>query len=163
MKLPSPPKEVPVCADPIGLAPRFRAALYRALGTMRSAGFDPIISETTRSSERQAFLYGFGRDYDDGRGIVTNSRDAMHTWHGFGLAADVISRSAGWDAPTSFWDALRACAEDEGLVSGASWPTFADKPHVQWGAPMRRSPSSDAAALVQQGGMPAVWGAVHCG
>lgn len=157
--LPSPPPEVPASADVSKIAPRFRAAVLRALDNMRTAGFDPSISEALRTNERQRFLYGFGRAYDDAepRGVVTNSINAMHTWHGFGLAVDVISKSRQWDAPTAFWSALRACAEQEGLVSGGAWVHLTDRPHVQWGAPMRRSPSPHAAELFASGGLPAVW------
>lgn len=157
MTLPPPPVEVPNNTDVSKLAPRFRAAVIAALNEMRAAGYDPIISETIRTNERQQFLYGFGRDYDDGRGVVTNSQDVLHTWHGFGLAVDVISRSRQWDAPADFWQALGVAARDEGLVWGGDWPQFKDKPHVQWGEPMRRSPSAHAAELLEQGGLPAVW------
>ena len=43
---------------------------------MKLRGLDAIVAETLRTDERQEFLYGFGRDYDDGRGIVTHSRAA---------------------------------------------------------------------------------------
>jgi len=157
VKLPLPPVEVPNSTDVSKLAPRFRAAVIAALNEMRAAGYDPIISETIRSNERQQFLYGFGRSYDDGRGIVTNSQDALHTWHGFGLAVDVISRSRQWDAPDDFWQALGVAARDEGLHWGGDWPEFKDKPHIQWGDPMLRSPSAHAAELLAEGGLPAVW------
>ena len=47
------------------------------------------------------------------------------------------------------------------VALGADWPTFKDEPHTQWGAPMRRSPSSEAAALFASGGFAAVWAAVE--
>jgi hypothetical protein len=154
--LPKPPAEVPVCRDVTRLAPRFRLALARALAELHRVGFDPVVCETLRTPERQRFLYGFGRDYDDGRGIVTQAATADQSWHGYGLAADVISRAHGWDAPPAFWRALQAAVEQEGLVSGAAWP-MADKPHVQWGAPMRRSPSPRAAVLRDTQGLDALW------
>jgi hypothetical protein len=131
---------------------------------MQANGHDPVVWETLRTHERQHYLYGFGRDYDDGRGIVTHSRSADETWHGFGLAADVISASKRWDAPDDFWRALERAAEAEGLVCGGDWDgddltteRFSDRPHVQWGRPMRRSPSPRAARLFAAGGYPAVW------
>lgn len=162
--LPKPPAEVPVCRATDLLAPRFRLALARALTAMHRAGFDPIVCETLRTDERQRFLYGFGRDYDDGRGIVTHSASAAQTWHRYGLAADVISRSKRWDASAAFWRALEVAVEEEGLVSGADWDrndatrsAFKDLPHVQYGNGMRRSPSPRAAALFAAGGFEAVW------
>lgn len=120
---------------------------------MRRAGFDPIVEETIRSPERQAWLYGFGRDYDDGRKIVTW---VHQSWHTFGLAADIISRSMGWNAPSKFWNALGAASKDEGLIWGGTWKS-PDRPHVQWGYPMRQAPSPRAAQLVATGGLPALW------
>lgn len=155
-RLPKPPAEVPVCRELAVLAPRFRLALARALAEMHRLGFDPIVAETLRTPERQRFLYGFGRLYDDGRGIVTKAPTAEQSWHGYGLAADVISASRKWGASAAFWQTLRAAAEGEGLVSGAAWP-MADKPHVQWGAPMRKSPSPRAAVLRDTQGIEALW------
>jgi D-alanyl-D-alanine carboxypeptidase len=130
------------------------------LGHMTALGHDPVIQESVRSDARQAWLFGFGRDYDDGRGIVTQASTGEHSWHRYGLAVDVISKSKGWDAPDEFWSDLGLCARAEGLVWGGDWPRFADRPHVQFGAPMRQAPSSDASALYASGGAFAVWRAV---
>lgn len=156
MTLPKPPAEVPVCRELSVLAPRFRLALGRALAEMHRLGFDPVVAETLRTPERQRFLYGFGRKYDDGRGIVTQVPTADLSWHGYGLAVDVISRAHAWGAPPAFWTTLRAAVEHEGLVSGAAW-AMRDLPHVQWGAPMRRSPSPRAAVLRDTQGLDALW------
>lgn len=164
MALPKPPKEVPVRNDTSGLAPKFKAALDRVLNRMEALGHDPIVFETHRTQARQNYLYGFGRTWDDGRGTVTYSQDADDTWHSYWLAADIISKSRMWDAPDKFWIDLENSAEAEGLVSGRDWDgrndtrqTFVDSPHVQWGKPMRRSPSNNAARLLAQGGYEAVW------
>lgn len=155
--LPAPPHEVAASRDLSDLAPRFRERLIEALASLRAAGHDPAVAEAFRTPERQAYLYGFGREYDDGRGIVTNAASAFTSWHGYGLAVDVISASQGWDAPRSFWDALGAAAERAGLTWGGRWK-FADLPHVQWGPPMRVSPSPRAAELLREGGgLRAVW------
>jgi hypothetical protein len=150
------PAEVPVTRDVHVLAPRFRSALERVLVTMRGLGHDPLVVETLRTSDRQRFLYGFGRDYDDGRGVVTYSSDADETWHGYGLAADVVCAGKYWNATKAFWDALGRACEREGLEWGGTW-AFVDKPHIQWGKPMRRSPSPRAGRLLAAGGPPAVW------
>ena len=159
------PDTVRAMRDLDALAPRFRTSLERVLGTLRGLGLTPHVVETLRTTERQTYLYGFGRDYDDGRGIVTYSRDADETWHGFGLAADVVCARQWWNAPPAFWDALgRACARER-LRWGGDWDmdgestdeTFLDRPHVQWGPPMRRGPSPRAARLLLDGGLTAVW------
>lgn len=159
------PAEVRPVRDLAVLAPRFRSALERVLATMRGLGFEPVVVETLRTGERQRYIYGFGRTYDDGRGIVTHSADWDETWHGYGLAADVVCAKSFWAAPDEFWSALgRACARER-LTWGGDWngdgdsrdEKFVDRPHIQWGPPMRRSPSPRAARLVADGGPPAVW------
>ncbi|MBY0490637.1 MAG: M15 family metallopeptidase [Gemmatimonadaceae bacterium] len=164
-RLPLPPAEIPVCRDLQVLAPGFRMRLDLVIDDLQRAGFDPMVVETLRTSERQRFLFGFGRDYDDGRGVVTHSSDCDETWHGFGLAADIISASKRWDAAPAFWTALGAACRIRGLTWGGDWngngssddERFVDRPHVQFGPPMRRSPSPRAARLLAEGGMPAVW------
>ena len=167
-RLPKPPAEVPVQRSLDGLAPKFRAAIERVLEQMRDNGHDPFVFETLRTEARQSFIFGFGREYDDGRGIVTHSESAIDTWHGYGLAVDIICRRTLWGASRQFWLSLGAACASEGLVWGADWngngrtddERFVDRPHVQWGNGMRRSPSSRAVALQQQGGNAAVWAAV---
>lgn len=159
------PAEVAAVRDVNVLAPKFRTALERVLTDLRGLGLDPIVFETLRTDERQAFIYGFGRTYDDGRGIVTYSSEADESWHGFGLAADIISRKDRWNAPLEFWESLGRACEKYGLRWGGDWDgdgdwrdeRFTDFPHVQWGPPMRRSPSPRAGRLLALGGPPAVW------
>jgi hypothetical protein len=148
------------------MAPRFVEKLDALVTRMKRLNWPVLIYETTRTDARQRYLYGFGREYDDGRGIVTHSINCDHTWHSehFGLAADIIHVSQGWDAPAAFWVALRTEAERLGLRSGADWDMrpetredFVDAPHVQWGPPMRRSPSPHAKQLWESGGLRAVW------
>lgn len=162
--LPLPPKEVPVCRDMDELAPAFKRKVEELLRNMAARGYHCLVVETLRTQERQRFLYGFGREYDDGRGVVTHSRDADESWHGFGLAVDIVHADHYWNAGPAFWRALEVEAERLGLTSGADWDRndatqsrFKDLPHVQWGPPMRRSPSPRAARLRDQGGLSAVW------
>lgn len=159
------PPEVPRVSTLDDLAPGFRRKLEAILEDMRAASYDPIVYETLRTSERQQFLYGFGREYDDGRGIVTHSQDADETWHAFGTAADVISRSKLWNAPEEFWKKLHQLVRQHGCISGADWDNDGimddwDKPHIQFGPPMRRSPSPRATRLQADGGNAAVWAEV---
>jgi hypothetical protein len=155
--LPKPPHEVSVIRSPDVLAPKFRDKVVELIGAMHGKGLDATIAESLRTNERQAYLYGFGREYDDGRGVVTNASDGYSSWHFYGLAVDIISSSQGWDVPERFWQMLGAIAQHEGLSWGGGWPTFPDRPHVQWGPPMRRSPSVRAKELYLNGGIEAVW------
>lgn len=165
--LPAPPREVPVRSSPDDLAPKFRLALDRVLTRMRGEGHDPIVYETFRTDARQEFLYGFGRLYDDGRGVVTHSRTAEDTYHGYGLAADIISKSKHWGAGEGFWESLGRACRAEGLLWGDDWDndgvrvgpdpdeSFSDRPHVQF--PKRRSPSPLAKKLRAEGRQAEVW------
>lgn len=156
-RLPAPPDEPPVNHSLECLAPRFRVRVASMLSSLSMLGLDPIIAESCRTDARQRWLFGFGREWDDGRGVVTQAPTGEHSWHRYGLAVDVISLKHGWDAPESFWRELGTSAETHGLVWGGSWPRFQDRPHVQWGAPMRQAPSSRASELLEQGGFRAVW------
>lgn len=148
----APPPEIPVVTSLDGLAPKFRAKVSLLLEIP-----DRLVSESLRSNARQQYLYGFGRAYDDGRGIVTHSQDGDETWHHFGLAVDIVSALHGWDAPDAFWTQLGRDARDLGLSWGGDWHGFKDLPHVQSGPPMRQSPSPRAARLFADGGYEAVW------
>jgi hypothetical protein len=172
-KLPAPPKTNALAtrtAQRHGLAPKFLAALDLFCDAVEDeTGVRPLVWETIRTNARQRFLYGFGRRYDDGRGIVTYSQDADETWHGYGLAADVIHPTLYWNAPESWWRTVERLAEQYGLTSGRDWDKndatperFVDSPHVQWGK-CRRSPSPRAARLKRSGGLPAVWAEVGAG
>ena len=149
------PKEPPRSADLGQCAPKFADLVRQLLARLEQQGYDPIVFEALRSGERCGFLYGFGRDYDDGRGLVTNAKTGERSWHTYGLAVDIISKAHGWKAADGFWAALRTEADALGLEAGGNWK-MADKPHVQWG-PMRTTPSDLASALFEEGGLPSVW------
>lgn len=153
-KLPPPPPEIPVQRTSVGSSPVFAAkitAMLERLGDGREMPF-----EWLRTPERQRFLWGFGREYDDGRGIVTAAQTSLYSFHGFGLAVDVVEKDATpWNAPPTFWNRLGEAAEAEGLVWGGRWRK-ADLPHCQW-ATGNASPTADDRALYEAEGIAAVW------
>lgn len=157
-KLPAPPREIPASRDLSKLAPRFRVKVEDVLSDMRALGHDAIVAEAFRSDARQEYLYGFGRAYDDGRGIVTHADSGAYSWHFYCLAVDIVSESKQWAAPAQFWIDLASCAVARGLTAGALWAT-PDRPHIQWGPPMRDRPAR-AWEIFQKGGLEAVWAAV---
>ncbi len=169
MSLPKPTHDVPVTRSVNGLAPKFLAALVATCdGVERETGVRPHIFETLRTQARQRFIYGFGRTWDDGRGVVTHSEDADESWHyeHYGLAADLIHPALKWAAPSSFWSAIGRHAQANGLTWGGDWDgnaatpeRFVDRPHVQWGK-CRRSPSPRARRIVDTLGTPALWAEV---
>lgn len=151
------PLEVPLQRHLEALAPEFLARLARVFEEMVRAGHDPFVFESLRSHERQEYLFGFGRSYDDGRGIVTNSGSGFETWHFYGLAVDIVSSQNLWNAPVAFWRDLGAAVRRYGLAWGGDWPNFPDKPHVQFGPPMPQSPTASTVDLFRAGGNAAVW------
>lgn len=171
MSLPKPPAEVPVQRSTAGLAPKFRRKVEAICARLVAKGHDPLIAETLRTDARQHYLFGFGRKWDDGRGVVTYSQTARDTWHGYGLAVDIVCRRRLWNATPEFWRDLGEAVNAEGMCWGNDWDgdgvpverdpdeSFSDRPHVQW-KPARRKPSDRAAELLRAGGMPAVWSVV---
>jgi peptidoglycan L-alanyl-D-glutamate endopeptidase CwlK len=155
MRLPMPPLAVPVDRSLERVAPRFRDAVNAVLARLP----DARLEETLRTPQRQSFLYGFGRDYDDGRGIVTQAPTHLTSWHGYGLAADIVHRSRGWDAGRLWFRLMGEIAEANGLAWGGRWKS-ADLPHVQGGR-CKDSPSDEARRLYAEGGLPAVWKVVR--
>lgn len=161
-RLPLPPKEVPRESRLELLAPRFRAAVEAVVADMQARGHAVRVFETLRTEERQAYLYGFGRDYDDGRGPVTRAASALQGWHAYGLAADLVQADqTPWIAPQAFWQDLGTIAEQHGCTWGGRWKVV-DLPHIQWGR-CRKSPSQRSRDLLSAGGLTAVWAAVGAG
>ncbi len=161
-KLPPAPHEPSVISSTDGLAPKFRAAIASVLFDLDALGWRPVLRETVRSTERAAWLYGFGRAYDDGRGIVTNAPNALKTWHHYGLAVDIGDKRypSGSELAQFFRDLGDVCLR-RGLTWGGQWK-MQDKPHVQWYCNgMHVSPSDHAAALLASGGVQAVWRELH--
>lgn len=154
--LPAPPSEVAVVSRLTAMAPKMQVATLNIIKGMTDAGFKAKVFETLRTPERQAFLYGFGRKYDDGRGVVTKVDDSRKGWHHFGLAVDIVEADATpWTAPQAFWKTLGSLAEKEGLAWGGRWK-FLDLPHSQWGI-CPASPTNLDRALEAAEGIEAVW------
>lgn len=153
-KLPPPPAEIPVQRTSAGCAPMFVDAVTAMLADLNDGRELPF--EWLRTPERQRFLYGFGREYDDGRGVVTAAQTSLFSWHGFGLAVDVVEKDATpWSAPPTFWNRLGEAAERNGLVWGGRWKR-ADLPHVQFDTGSA-SPTADDRNLYEREGVQAVW------
>jgi len=138
------------------LAPKFRVAVEEAL--LRAQSLDAVVYETTRSAELQALYYARGRTQIPPQDTVTNARSNLWSWHGYGLAVDVIHARNQWTMPESWFAEVAQCFRAAGCRWGGEWK-MRDLPHFQWGL-CKPSPSDQARALFQAGGMPAVWAAV---
>lgn len=149
------PKEVPAQRTSVGSAPKFVDAINRMLVRLAD-GLPEVPFEWLRTAERQTYLYGFGRDYDDGRGKVTNAKTALFSMHGFGLAVDIVEKDATpWNAPVSFWNEIGDAAKAEGLIWGGTWER-PDLPHVQWNTG-HATPTDDDRGLFFREGKEAAW------
>lgn len=108
------------------LYPEFREKLKAVVAEISHETGQPwVMSEGYRSVERQLWLYAQGRTRP-GR-VVTWKRSP--TWHGTGLAADMLPERDGYNAPHSMWETYRVTYERHGLLNPA-WGN-GDLGHVQ--------------------------------
>ena len=140
------------------LAPKFRVAVERAIRAANAKGFDAIVYETYRSQQLQEAYFARGRTQVPPVATVTNARSNLYSWHGYGLAVDVISQDKGWDVSADWYASVAECFRAEGCRWGGEWK-MKDLPHFQWG-PCKPSPSDQARQLYATGGLQAVWDAV---
>lgn len=160
-----------VCNDISVLAPKFGIALRVLLAEANAQGHDLIAYETARSEELQQLYFAMGR---------SKAPTVFKSWHGFRLAADLISAEHGWDlwpswkwtdadltqgewegGDPSWYEPVITLIHAQGLHWGGDWLHFKDEPHVQWHVEgMHETPSDNAKALYDAGGYEAVWRAV---
>jgi hypothetical protein len=140
------------------LAPSFKAAVERSIAECIDKGLDAMVYETYRSNELQAVYYTRGRTVRPPSQPVTNAMSNLYSWHGYGLAVDVISRRKEWDAGDAWFAAVAAVFERNGCKWGGLWKSR-DLPHFQWGL-CKPSPSDRARELLRTQGVRAVWEAV---
>jgi len=146
----------PVVSRDLGLlAPVFRAAVEQAIAGCQARGIDAYVYEAYRSAELQALYYARGRTVVPPTKPVTYAATNLQSWHGYGLAVDVISRGHGWDEPESWFADVAETFREFGCRWGGEW-TQKDLPHFQWGG-CKPSPSAAAREFLMAGGLPAVW------
>lgn len=140
------------------LAPAMARRTRAFLSACDGDGLDAMVWEAVRTPAVQAVYWALGRSVIPPRYTVTNARDVLHSWHGFGLAIDVISRSKAWGFSAAWITHVASIATAHGLDWGGDW-RVKDLPHFQFGG-MKATPSDRARALFAAGGLPAVWRAV---
>ena len=143
------------------LAPAFEAAVRAAIDECNSPANDlnAIVYETYRSNELQAVYYARGRTVRPPAKPVTNASSNLYSWHGYGLAVDVIHATQGWSPERHGWfNAVAEIFKRHGCKWGGDW-TSPDPPHMQWGL-CKASPSDVARELLRTRGIEAVWEAV---
>ena len=140
------------------LAPLFRAAVEAAIAECATKQLDAIVYETYRSNELQAIYYTRGRTVRPPDSPVTNAMSHLYSWHGYGLAVDVIHRTKAWDAGNAWFASVAEIFKRHGCKWGGDWKS-PDRPHFQWGL-CRASPSDRARELLRTDGVWSVWEAV---
>ena len=145
--------------DVAELAPLFRSAVERALAQCSARGLDAYVYEAYRTPELQAEYYARGRTKRPPFATVTNAPDNLNSWHGYGLAVDVISRSQQWSAGRDWFAEVAEVFKANECRWGGDWKQ-ADLPHFQWHLCMA-SPSAEARRLITTQGVLAVWRAVR--
>jgi len=139
-----------VCNDVNLLAPKLREIAVCETRFLQLSSYDVVVYESTRSRELAELYFALG---------VSKAKNELYSWHGYGLAFDVISKSRGWDAwdDPDWFEPVVAAYEGRGLRWGGRWEKFVDRPHFQFGEGMRDSPSDHARELFAAGGYEAVW------
>jgi len=141
------------------LAPRFQKAVEAAILECVLGGLDTYVFEAYRSQALQAAYYARGRSVVPPERPVTNAPSNLYSWHGYGLAVDVISKTQHWAAPESWFRQVAAVFRKHGCSWGGDW-TQRDLPHFQWGL-CKPSPSDLAREIVNTQGLRAIWQAVR--
>jgi peptidoglycan L-alanyl-D-glutamate endopeptidase CwlK len=141
------------------LAPKFRQAVEKAIADCAARNLDAMVYEAYRSQELQSLYYCRGRTIIPPHSTVTNAASNLFSWHGYGLAVDVISRSREWDRPESWFAQVAECFRANGCRWGGEWK-MKDLPHFQWGL-CKPSPSDRARELISTVGLRGVWEAVN--
>ena len=170
-RLPLPPPHVPERAELSELAPRMYTTVKQLLEIRRLRFYDGRASndedsltkvfELFRTNKRQQHIYGFGREYDEvyPPRIRTKAYDASFSWHGYGLAIDIVHPKLLWNADEAWWEQLAKDYEQVGLFSGRRFKSIKDSPHAQWYAaglcPM--SPTAQDRADHRAGRIQEVW------
>jgi hypothetical protein len=140
------------------LAPLFRVAVENAIAECRRQGLDAIVYEAYRSQELQAEYFSRGRTKRPPLQTVTNAPTNLQSWHGYGLAVDVISKSKQWSAGSEWFGKVAEIFKQNNCKWGGDWKN-ADPPHFQWHL-CKASPSDEAKRLIREKGAQAVWAAV---
>lgn len=103
-------------ADMNLLAPRFRAAVEAAIAECNNETnqLHAMVYETYRSNELQVVYYARGRTVIPPKGKVTNAMNNLYSWHGYGLAVDVIHRTKQWEAGDAWFAKVAAVFKRHG-------------------------------------------------
>ncbi|MEO5735136.1 MAG: M15 family metallopeptidase [Rubrivivax sp.] len=141
------------------LAPAFAKAVQDAIAECNapSNALDAMVYEGYRSEALQAMYYRRGRTVKPPFKTVTNAPGNLYSWHGFGLAVDVVHRTKYWLPPEGdgWFRKVGSIFKRHASNWGGDW-AMADLPHFQW-VRCPPGPSDVARQLIDSQGMQAVW------
>jgi D-alanyl-D-alanine carboxypeptidase len=142
------------------LAPFFRAAVNAAMIDCGDAKLQAKVYEAYRSEALQQLYYARGRTIKPPAKPVTNAKSAIYSWHGYGLAVDIVHETGWWSPPDGedWFKEVANIFKKHDCKWGGDWSS-PDPPHMQWGR-CKPSPSDTARQLLATGGLEAVWDAV---
>lgn len=135
------------CNDLDALAPKFRERVEAAVDECWQNGLDAYVFETLRCRELAELYHARG---------TSKAPNELYSWHGYGLAVDVISKKDGWDPPEGWFRKVADIFRKHGCDWGGDWKTFKDLPHFQLGG-LKASPSEKARTILREAGMRGVW------
>jgi peptidoglycan L-alanyl-D-glutamate endopeptidase CwlK len=142
------------------LAPRFREAVEKAIAECKAKNLEAMVFEAHRSQQLQALYYARGRSVIPPPNPVTNAPTNRYSWHGYGLAVDVVHATLFWKPREgeAWFKEVAAVFARHGCKWGGDW-SRPDLPHFQWGR-CKPSPSDEARRLIDTEGEVSVWRAV---
>lgn len=120
-----------------GVHPILRIKVERILQAMSELGFQMMVFEGIRSTERQKKLYAQGRTAPGN--IVTNADGVIKKSNhqvkddGYGYAVDCVfleKNKPTWSLQYP-WKLYGAMVESQGLNWGGSWKSITDLPHAE--------------------------------
>jgi|SRR5208282_2063510 len=118
------------------------------------------VTQGLRTWQEQAVLYAQGRTAP---GTKVTDAAPGHSWHGFGLAVDLVPMDQeppqpDWTISHPVWQRLISAGTSLGLVAGAQFRTFPDWPHFQYTAGVFPvSPDDEMRYILMDKGIAAVW------
>ena len=147
------------------VCPALSNKIHLLAAMLEDEGIAFRITQGLRSWNEQQQLWLQGRDADgnviDPSKIVTKAPPG-HSWHEFGLAADVVPMDQvppqpDWNTTHAVWQRLINVGESLGLFSGSEFHDIKDTPHFQLTGTFPVSPNDEARQVFQNAGMEAVW------
>jgi peptidoglycan LD-endopeptidase CwlK len=115
------------------------------------------ITQGLRTWAEQAALYAQGRTVP---GKIVTDAPPGSSWHNYGLAFDIVPMTdvgPDWNITHPVWQRLIAVGESQGLVAGALFRAFPDRPHFQLTGRFPVTPDDEVRQIYENEGLQALW------